>query len=87
MGTVITNVELTDAGTDKFNRWFAAVAAPGVDLQAVSLDLLNGLANSAALGEDYTYELGSQYTQTGRPEVLSLDRADVVVSAEVDDDE
>jgi len=35
MGTIITNVELTDAGADKFNRWFAAVAAPGVDLQAL----------------------------------------------------
>jgi hypothetical protein len=82
---MITNIELTETGTTKFNIFFAAAAKEGVSMQAVMFELLDILADRASMGESLSYELGSQYTITGRPEILRLDASDVAVTEESDE--
>lgn len=82
---MITNIELTDSGTEKFNKFFERVAKPGVKLQAVTFELLDILQDRASTGESLDYELGRQYTVTGNPEILNLEAADVSVTEEPDE--
>lgn len=79
---MITNIELTETGAAKFNSFFAAAAKNGVSMQAVMFELLDILADRASNGESLSYELGSQYTSTGRPEILRLSDSDITVTKE-----
>ncbi len=83
---MITNVELTEAGTAKFNAFFERCAKPGTNMQAVSFELLDKLLDRASVGDALHYELHRQHTNSGNPEVLSLDAADVEVTHEADDE-
>lgn len=82
---MITNIELTESGTTKFNNFFSAVAKDGVSMQAVMFELLDVLTDRAGMGESFSYELASQFTNSGRPEILSLEASDVVVTEEADE--
>ena len=83
---MITNVELTDSGTAKFNAFFAAHAKPGTNMQAVSFDLLDKLLDRVSIGDALDYELHRQRTNSGNPEVLSLDAADIQLNEQPDDE-
>ncbi len=79
---MITNIELNDAGLNKFNTWFFGIAKPNVRVEAVLFEMLNIMENRFNSGESRVYELGHIYTSTGRPELLRLDDADFVVTKE-----
>lgn len=81
---MIKSIELTEAGANKFNSFFAASAKDGVSMQAVMFELLDVLTDRAGMSESFSYELGGQFTNSGRPEVLNLDAADVTVTEEDD---
>ena len=55
--------------TYEFKIWFAATAKPGVDLDATMLEAESKFENDISVGDDPTYELGSQYTVSGRAEM------------------
>lgn len=82
---MITSIELTDAGVERFNRWFRGVAKDGVRIDAVMLEMLDKLADGLGIGDAPIYELGPRYTNTGMPELLCLDTADFVVIEQPDD--
>ena len=81
----MTNVQLTDSGAAAFNEWFDSVARPAVRREAVCFELLDQLADRVDMSESLVYELGQQYTTTGRPEHLHLSSTDVEVTAEDDE--
>lgn len=83
---MITNVELSDLGTDKFNEFFEAHAKPGTNMQAVCFDLLDKLLDRVSVGESLHYELHRQHTRSGNPEILSLDAADIETTEQPDDE-
>jgi hypothetical protein len=83
----VQNIELTESGVAKFNRFFADVAKNGVRMDAVILDVLNVLESRAENDESFVYELHSQHTVSGRPELLILDSEDVSVEICEDEDE
>lgn len=83
---MITNVELNESGTAKFNAFFERNAKPGTNMQAGCFDLLDKLLNRTAMGESLHYELHRQHTNSGNPEILSLDSVDIEIT-EVSDDE
>lgn len=83
---MITNVELNESGTAKFNAFFESNAKAGTNMQAVCFELLDKLLDSASVGESLTYELHRQHTNSGNPEVLSLDASDVIVTEEADEE-
>ena len=72
--------------TLKFNGWFADVAKPGTDLQAVLFEMLSILTERAVMGESLSYELHRQHTISGRPEIITIGPEDVEAT-EVDDDD
>jgi len=72
--------------TLKFNGWFADVAKPGTDLQAVLFEMLSILTERAVMGESLSYELHRQHTISGRPEIITIGPEDVETT-EVDDDD
>lgn len=82
---MITNIELTDSGAAKFNRFFEDFAKPAVKMQAVMFELLDILQDLAGTGQSLVYELGRQYTVTGNPEILILEARDVLVTQEPDE--
>jgi len=82
---MITNVELTESGINKFNSFFALTAKDGVDMQAVMFEMLGVLENRACMSESFSYELHHQFTVSGRPEVLHLDADDVFITEEADE--
>lgn len=83
---MITNIELTQSGTDKINDFFATYAKAGVNMQAVMLDVLDVLQERVSMDESLSYELGRQYTISGNPEVLTMAQADISVTEEDDDE-
>lgn len=80
-----TTIELTEAGTTAFNTWFDSVARDNVRREAVCFELLDQLRDRVDMGESLVYELGRQYTTTGRPEHLHLAAADIEVTTEADE--
>lgn len=82
---MITNIELTERGADKFNTFFAAHARDGVSMQAVMFEMLDVMQDRASMDESLSYELGRQYTSSGNPEVLTLDAEDVLLTTEDDE--
>lgn len=83
---MITNVELTESGTAKFNAFFERHAKPGTNMQAVCFDMLDKFLDSVAMGESLIYELHRQHTNSGNPELLFLDASDIELT-EVPDEE
>jgi hypothetical protein len=77
---MITNIELTQTGADKFNGFFAAHAKDGVSMQAVMFEVLDVLQERASMDESLVYELGRQYTISGNPELLTFGASDVEVT-------
>lgn len=63
-------VSLNPAGEAKVLAWLAEVAKPGVNKDAVILDV--DLHLWGFYPEVPAYELGAQYTRSGRPEILHL---------------
>lgn len=59
---------LTQAGEEKISAWLAEVAKPGVNKDAVIIEVVSHLWETEA----QAYELGAQYTRSGRPELLHL---------------
>lgn len=57
---MITNFELTDQGTAKFNAWFSATARSNIDLTAVTLEALRSFEDGVAEGTSPHYELRGQ---------------------------
>lgn len=84
--SMITTIDLTESGVKKFNGWFADVAKPGTDLQAVLFEMLSILTERAVMGESLSYELHRQHTISGRPEIITIGPEDVETT-EVDDDD
>lgn len=81
---MITNIELTETGLEKFNEWFSGVARADVRIDAVMLEMLNIMQDRWNSGESRVYELGQRYSKTGRPELFRLDDVDVVVTEDSD---
>lgn len=75
----VKNIELTASGIKKFKRFFAEDVKGGVKINAVLLDVMNIMEERARMGESYVYELHSQHTVSGRPELLILDSEDVKI--------
>lgn len=82
---MVTSIELTQADTEAFNDFFSTNAKPGVNMQAVLFEVLDVLADRAGNAESLSYELRSQYTVSGRPELLYLSAEHVTVSEEADE--
>lgn len=83
---MITNVELNESGTAKFNAFFERHAKPGTNMQAVCFDLLDKLLDRTVMGESLHYELHRQHTTSGNPEILSLEPADIEITEAPDDE-
>lgn len=83
---MITNFELTDQGTAKFNTWFSATARSNIDLTAVTLEALRSFEDGVAEGTAPHYELRGQYTNSGNPSVIFLEDGDFTVAEEADEE-
>lgn len=83
---MITNFELTDQGTAKFNAWFNATARSNIDLTAVTLEALRSFEDGVAEGTAPHYELRGQYTNSGNPSVIFLEDGDFTVTEEADEE-
>jgi hypothetical protein len=83
---MITNFELTDQGTAKFNAWFSATARSNIDLTAVTLEALRSFEDGVAEGTSPHYELRGQYTNSGNPSVIFLDEGDFTMTEEADEE-
>lgn len=83
---MISKVELNESGTTKFNAFFSAHAKPGTNMQAVRFDVLDALLDSVSMSESLIYELHRQHTNSGNPELLFLDRSDIITTEEPDDE-
>ena len=82
---MIKNIELTEAGSFRFSRWFCRVAKKNVLLVPTTLEMLRVIEDRVAMGESLTYELGRRYTLSGDPELFTFDVDEVIVSEEVDE--
>lgn len=82
---MITNIELNDSGAAKWNAFFRDNASESLRLEPTTFEMLDCMLEAAAMGETLTYELGAQYTNTGRPMLFSLDRADIELTEEADE--
>ncbi len=82
---MIVNLELTESGSEKFNKFFHDSAKDDINIQAVLFEVLDVMQERAANKESFVYELGHLYTKTGRPEHLHLSPRDVKITEEDDD--
>lgn len=64
------NVSLTKEGVTKVIAWLAEVAKPGVRKAVVLTEVEEHIWESYPSSP--SYELGAQYTRSGRPEILHL---------------
>lgn len=69
------NLSLTPAGRARFVQWLQDVGKPGLKEDAIESDMLDVFTARAA-EESMSYELGSQYTNSARPELFFADPAD-----------
>lgn len=84
-GKMIKNIELTEAGAAKFNRFFARHAKKSVSMQAVMFEVLDVIQERVDSDEALEYELGRQYTISGNPELFTLSQDDIIVTEEPDE--
>ncbi len=75
----IQNISLTETCIEKFNRWFDDVAKKGVYKKAAIMEALEVLEEKAGNTESLVYELGQQYTNTGRSELFIFTPDDVEI--------
>ena len=61
---------LNPAGRARFTAWLQEVGKPGLKLDAIESDMLDVCTARAEAAESMSYELGSQYTTSGRPELF-----------------
>lgn len=76
---------LTEAGVAKVRAWLDQVGQPGLREQAILSEIENRIVDLFPDAERFPYELGLQYTTTGRPELLTLKSGEdfeVEISAE-----
>lgn len=83
--SLVADVSLTDNGTRKFSEWFANVSRKGVAADVVEGEVCRAMFDRVTAGESLVYELGAQFTNTGRPELLYLEKEDLDVSKALDD--
>ncbi|HFE36806.1 MAG TPA: hypothetical protein ENK06_00120 [Gammaproteobacteria bacterium] len=81
---IITGFELTDTATRRFNNWVKKIGNENLDLIAVTLEALNSFESDVMSGDDPDYELGSQFTNTSRPETFFLNKNEYVAQWEDD---
>ncbi len=74
-------IELTNLGQSKFNKWLSEVGNPNLNLQAVAFEALDCLVNDLSDGQTPTYELGQQFTTTGRAEVFTFRAEDYEIES------
>lgn len=67
---VVTGLYLSAQGSKHFAEWFEDNAQPNVDRGAIKVDMLNTMEQRVEAEESRCYELSSQYTQSGRPEIF-----------------
>lgn len=84
---MITNVELSASGVEKFDAFFEHYARDGVRKQAVLSEVLDSMQDRASGGESLTYELSPQYTRSGNPALLDLGREDIALTEVPNDGE
>ncbi len=77
----IKKIELTALGSSKFNKWISVFGVSSLNLQAVAFEALNSFEDDLNAGETPHYELGQQFTKTGRPEVFNLESEDYTVES------
>jgi len=82
---MITNIELTEKATQVWNNWFSVHAKSNVNIHAATLEMLNVIEEGLRNNESLVYELGSHYTQSGRPELFTLDSDDLMITTESDE--
>lgn len=70
------NIQLTNLGASKFNKWVLQVGKPDLNLQAVAFEALDRLVDDVSTNQTPTYELGASFTSTGRPEVFKFEAED-----------
>ena len=75
------NLTFTTTGAEKFARWIANVAKPGVIADAVSADVRDVLLDQYDAGDDLVYELGRSFTASGLPELIKFERGDFDATA------
>ena len=67
---------LNQAGRARFAAWLQEVGKPGLKLNAIESDMLDVCTARAEAEESMSYELGSQYTTSGRPELFFANLTD-----------
>lgn len=70
-------IRFTPTAHARFQAWLADVARPAVRPAVVEAEALDIIRARAEAGETLSYELGQQYTTTGRPEVWTAVLADI----------
>lgn len=69
-------LSLTHAGRARFVQWLQDVGKPGLKADAIESDMLDVCNARAESGESMSYELGSQYTSSARPELFFAEPGD-----------
>lgn len=82
----IINFEINETGSEKLTQFILERGKEGLNLQACVLEALASFESDVSTGSAPTWELGGQFTQSGRPEVFSLTQGDCTVTEENDDD-
>lgn len=67
---------LNPAGRARFAAWLQEIGKPGLKPDAIESDMLDVCLARAEAEESMSYELGSQYTTSGRPELFFANLTD-----------
>lgn len=78
----ISHASITDKGMERINQWLDDVSKVSVNRDTILSEILENIEDGR---EDY--ELGRQYTTTGRPEVIWLNDEDFCVNYVESEDE
>ena len=70
-------IRFNPAARARFHAWLADVARPAVRPAVVEAEALDIIRARAEAGETLSYELGQQYTTTGRPEDWAAALSDI----------
>lgn len=82
---MISIVRLSDSGKEKFNDWFMRVGRMGVVQGVVEAELCDKMMDRLNANESLVYELSQNYTNTGRPELITLDYSNLDVEEIADE--
>ncbi len=70
------SMTLTDTARAQFRAWLDEVARPAVRPDACEREALAIIEERQRMGESLSYELGSRYTMSNRPELYQFAAAD-----------